>query len=73
VRLDWGEIDRSIFRETGLTPEAVDRMTLAEIAVVCEPVPGPGEVAGMPDHELVEYLNRWQDMAPEEQLWAEDY
>lgn len=64
-------MDRSLFRETGLTPPQADQLTLAEIAVLCEPDLKPGEVEGVSEAEAAEHLNRLAAMRPEERLWVD--
>lgn len=50
----------------------MDRLTLAEIAVLCEPDDKPGENLPSPA-DLQAYFEWWHGMTPEEQLFAEEY
>lgn len=67
--MDWERIDSSIFREQGVTPAEVDRMTLAEIAV-CLEESGPRPIHGshVSDSDREDYRRRWAAMTHKERL-----
>lgn len=66
---DWPRIDRNLCEIYGMTPSAIDALTLPEIAVLCLPAKkedtsGPG----MSDAELDAYIRRQKTMTPLERL-----
>jgi hypothetical protein len=63
-------MDRGLMEMIGKTPEELDGMTLAEIAVACID-PSKPEGHDTTEAELVAYAHWWQSLTPEEKLWAE--
>lgn len=59
---DWGEIDRSIFIATGLTPIEVDDLTYAELIVLC------GKQQELKPEEQMQRAELWHKLTARQKL-----
>lgn len=66
---DWAGIDRGLCECYGLTPPAIDALTLPEILTLNRPARRSRmDEPGMSDEELEEYMRREKAMTPAQRL-----
>lgn len=67
--VDWARVDRRLCEAYHLTPQAIDRLTYSEIAVLCMAAGrGPAGGRNMGDEELMAEGRRWKALGPAERL-----